>query len=117
MSNTNGHASRSEIFASTNVRRYHDVTIDGKTICLASWTEREMGRFNSDNRQKANRDTANVRMIVKTCVDSTTHEPIFTDEDVDQIRDLDAGFVVSLTAACMDHCRFTDIDEEDAEKN
>ena len=117
MSETNGYSKPADVFKRCSMRRYQDVTIEGHRFCLRNWTAREMERFNADNRKKELRDMANERMIAFTCVDPETKEPIFDAEHVDQLRDLDAGFIVALTQACTDHISVEIETDEEPEKN
>lgn len=115
-SEKNSYANLSDVFKSCNVRRFVDVEVQGLLFCFVSWTSRELERFNAANRKKEKRAIANERIIAAVCVDHKTRELIFTGENIDQLRDLDAGFVVELAGACMKHLGL-EIDDEEPEKN
>ena len=116
MSESNGFADTSDVLSMTKARRYSNVEVQGKKFCLASWTAREMEKYNTENSKKENRGTGNERLIVKTCVDPVTKDQLFKDTDIDDLRDLDARFVVALTSACMAHIGLQD-ETEEPEKN
>ena len=113
----NGFAKPGDILGKKEQRKYVTVVVEGQKFCLVNWTSREMGKWNSDNRRRDHRDTANERMIQLCCVDPDTHTLIFTDEDVDSLRDLDAGFIVKLTNFCLEHVGAGLYSDEDPEKN
>ncbi len=116
MSEENGYAQPGDVFKSCNVKRFADVEVQGLLFCFTSWTSRELERYNTANRKKENRLIANERLIAGVCVDHDSHELIFTGENIDQLRDLDAGFVVELAGACMKHLGL-EIEEDEPEKN
>lgn len=116
MSNSNGYAKPEELFSKREQRRYLDVEVQGRKFCLQSWTAREAEAFNAGNRDKRKRNFANERMIAQTCVDHESHEFIFSDEHIEQLRDLDAGFIGELTEKCITHLGLA-AEEEDSVKN
>jgi len=117
MSESNGYATTADVFASCNVKRFADIEVQGHQFCVTNWTSRELERYNTANRKKENRLIANERIIANCWVDKATHELVLTGvDDIDRMRDMDAGFVVEFAAACMKHLGL-EIDDENPEGN
>lgn len=123
MSENNGYATRESFLSGRQARRYADVNIDGQKFRLRSLNALEANTIQArviveDDEEDRIREiaTANCRTISQCVVDGNG-DRIFTDEDVDQIAQVDAGFVSRLAEACSLHANHRPDAVETAEKN
>lgn len=114
---TNGYASRDALLAlASDRRRYVDVEIRGSKYRLRSLNDKEWTRLQASNVKKdgtldrIKAQTNNVRTII-ACVVDGNGETLFTDNDVDALRTIDAGVIQELAEACSSHIGIGDDDE------
>ena len=113
MTTSNGYVSRDKLFSKPVKRRYADAQIEGfGLVRMRSLTARDKSRFDAaalDSKGRVNTKsllTANARLIVICLVDSEGN-PIFSDNDVDKLLDMDSGVIEKLSEACGVHCGIT----------
>lgn len=109
MSETNGYANRDALLAlASDKRRYQDVDIRGQKYRLRSLNDKEWTRLQASNVKKDGTidriaaQTNNVRTII-ACVVDGDGEPLFSDQDIEKLRTIDAGVIQDLAGACSDH--------------
>lgn len=105
------------------VRRFAVVEIEGLgNVRIRSMTELERSRLEASIRdKKGNLSSSRMvdlkcRMIVDSVVDENGN-PLFTNRDIDQIRQQDSKVTNALVDAIQKHCGWSDEDLEDLEKN
>ncbi len=104
-------------------RRFAEVAIEGLgRVRIRSLTELERSRIEASMRdKKGNLSSSRMvdlkcRLIVDSVVDGEGN-PLFTNSDIDRIRQQDSKVTNSLVEAIQAHCGWSDSDLEDLEKN
>ncbi len=122
MSEGNGFITRDALLGVAK-RRYATVEVDGLgKVRIRSLTELERSRIEASLRDKKGNLSGNrmidlkCRMIVETLVDGDGNL-LFTNADIERIRQQDSKVTNTLTDAIQAHVGFTDEDMEDLEKN
>lgn len=117
MSETNGYATPDLLFGSPVKRRFADVQVEGLgKFRIRSLTDLEKSSYDAaaiNKDGKFNRMaavSANARICVLCCVDGEGN-PIFCDEHIGKLQELDAGALGELADECRRHCGFVEIDE------
>ena len=106
----NGYAKTGDLFRAKQARRKKDVVIQGQKFCLRSWSYLDLQRFNAQE----DGQNDNLYLIIGSCIDPQTEEPIFSEDDIGRLNELDAGFVTELLTACLAHAG---LGGEEPEKN
>ena len=89
-------------------RRYTDAEVRGEKYRIRSLNDREWTRLQASNVKKDGTidrvaaQTNNVRTSI-ACVVDGNGEPLFTDQDIDKLRKIDAGVIQDLAGACSEH--------------
>lgn len=98
-------------------RRFKEVEIDGMTFRIQSisdrvWTKIQASAMKKDGTiDRVLAQLINARVIVECVVDADGN-CIFTESDVNKIRDLDAGLIARLADACRKHVGADEPSEE-----
>ena len=96
--------------------RYTTVTIDGMTFRLQSmsdkvWTRIQASAVKRDGTMdKMNAQMVSAMIIVESVVDEQGNR-VFTEADIRNFRDMDAGFVARLADACRTHIGIQETEE------
>lgn len=119
---TNSPAGR-DYFLSAAKRRFKEVPLpDGTTVRIRSITAGEWAESDAKNYDRKNGGfslkglrESELRLVVLSVVD-VEGNPVFTEGDIPQLADIDAGLILPLFAAIKEHSRFKQ-NVEDAIKN
>lgn len=119
MSETNGYATREQLFKPLN-RRYKDVEVALGKFRLRSLNAAEYGEFeaekiNSQGKLSRNALITNGARLIQLCCVNAENELIFGRSDVGQLQDLEAADITELATECEKHCGVNSL--EPAEKN
>jgi hypothetical protein len=105
------------------VRRFAEVDIDGLGRArIRSLTELERSRIEASMRDKKGQLSSSrmvdlkCRLIVDAVVDAESN-PLFTNSDIERIRQQDSKVTNALVEAIQAHCGWSDSDLEELEKN
>ncbi len=103
-------------------RRFEIVPTDVGNVRIQSFTELQRSRIEASTKDKNGNSNANkaldlkCRLVVEAVVDADDRQ-VYTNSDIERLRQQDSRVINQLADAILKHCGFSDTDVEELEKN
>lgn len=104
------------------VRRYKVIPTDVGNVRIQSFTELQRSRVEASTKDKSGKPSQNkmldlkCRLVVEGVVGDDDSQ-VYTNSDIERLRQQDSRVINQIADGILDHCGFTESDIEDLEKN